>query len=220
MMRVKVNQIEINYEIFGKGDPLILLHGNQEDYHIYDELIEKLKDNFTIYAIDSRNHGQSGRSIDFSYDAMTQDIYQFIRQLKINKPHIIGFSDGGIIGLKLSIFAPNLLNKLIICGVNYHVKGLNKKIRKELKLEYKENMSPYIKLMIDEPQIRKKDIKKISLKTLILIGEKDVIKPKHTMKLHNMIKRSKLIILENETHDSFVVHSTKLAPYIIDFTKK
>ena len=219
-MRVKVNQIEINYEIFGKGQPLIMLHGNQEDFHIYDELIEILKDNFTIYAIDSRNHGLSGKSIDFSYDAMTQDVYQFIRQLKINKPHILGFSDGGIIGLKLSIFAPNLIDKLIICGVNYHPKGLNKKIIKALKNEYIEDKSPYIKLMLEEPKIRKKDIKKVTLKTLILVGEKDVIKTKHTLKLHQMLKKSKLIILENETHDSFVVHSTKLAPYIMEFTKK
>ena len=219
-MRIKVNQLELHYEIFGQGEPLLLLHGNQEDYHIFDELIEQLKDNFMIYAIDSRNHGQSGRSIDFSYDSMTQDIYQFIRHLKINKPHILGFSDGGIIGLKLAILAPNLVNKLIICGVNYKPKGLNKKIRKELLIEYKENMSPYIKLMLDEPVIRKKDIKSVTLKTLILVGEKDVIKPKHTLKLHHMLEKSKLVILEDETHDSFVVHSTKLAPYIRDFTKK
>lgn len=219
-MRVKVNQMELHYEIFGQGVPLLLLHGNQEDYHIFDELIEQLKDDFMIYAIDSRNHGQSGRSIDFSYDTMTQDIYQFIRHLKINKPHVLGFSDGGIIGLKLAILAPNLMNKLIICGVNYKPKGLNKKIRKELLKEYKENMSPYIKLMLDEPVIRKKDIKSVTLKTLILVGEKDVIKPKHTLKLHHMLEKSKLAILEDETHDSFVVHSTKLAPYIKDFTKK
>lgn len=219
-MRIKINQIEIHYEVFGKGQPLILLHGNQEDYHIFDELIEELKEEFLIYAIDSRNHGQSGKSIHFSYDIMTQDVYQFIRQLKINKPHILGFSDGGIIGLKLAIFSPNLLDKLMICGVNYHPKGLNKKIRKALKNEYKEHLSPYIKLMLDEPHIRKKDIKKVMLKTLILVGDKDVIKPKHTLKLHQMLKKSRLIILENETHDSFVVHSTKLAPYIIDYTKK
>jgi pimeloyl-ACP methyl ester carboxylesterase len=173
-----------------------------------------------IYAIDSRNHGESGRSIDFSYNAMTQDVYQFIRHLKINKPHILGFSDGGIIALKLAILSPNLLSKVIVCGVNYKPKGLNKKIRKALKKEYQENMSPYIKLMLDEPKFKKSDLKSIPLKTLILVGDHDVIKPKHTLKLHNMIKRSKLIILENETHDSFVVHSTKLKPYILDFIKK
>jgi pimeloyl-ACP methyl ester carboxylesterase len=219
-MHIKVNQIDINYEIFGQGEPLILLHGNQEDYHIFDELIESLKNNFMIYAIDSRNHGQSGRSIDFSYDTMTQDIYQFIRHLKINKPHILGFSDGGIIALKLAIVSPNLLNKVMVCGVNYKPKGLNKAVRKELKKAYEEDMSPYIKLMLDEPKFKKKDLKNISLKTLILVGSKDVIKPKHTLKLHNFIKRSKLIILEDETHDSFVVHSTKLKPYIIEFINK
>ena len=219
-MHIKVNQMDIHYEIFGQGEPLILLHGNQEDYHIFDELIDVLKEDFMIYAIDSRNHGRSGRSIDFSYDTMTQDIYQFIRHLKINKPHIFGFSDGGIIALKLAIVSPNLLNKVIVCGVNFRPNGLNKKIRKALKKEYEEDMSPYIKLMLDEPRFKKKDLKSITLKTLILVGDKDVIKPNHTLKLHHFIKRSKLIILEDETHDSFVVHSTKLKPYILDFIKK
>ena len=80
-MKINANQVELNYEVYGQGEPLILLHGNQEDMHIFDELIQSIKDEFTIYAID-RNHGKSSKSIHFSYDDLTQDVYQFIRALK------------------------------------------------------------------------------------------------------------------------------------------
>lgn len=220
MMKIKVNEVELSYEIYGQGAPLILLHGNQEDAHIFDELIDALASDFLIYAIDSRNHGKSSKSIQVSYDMMVQDVYQFIRTLKINKPHLLGFSDGGIIGLKLAIYAPNLLDKLIVCGANYHPKGLVKHSRKALKREYREHKHPLIKLMINEPKIRKEELKSISNKTIIIAGEHDVIKLKHTNKMHQLINDSKLIILKDHTHDSYIIHSNLLKPYIIDHLKK
>lgn len=219
-MKINANQVELNYEVYGQGEPLILLHGNQEDMHIFDELIQSIKDEFTIYTIDSRNHGKSSKSIHFSYDDMTQDVYQFIRALKINKPHILGFSDGGIIGLKLAIFAPNLMNKLIVCGSNYKPKGLTKQVRKELKIEYKQYQSPFIKLMLKEPKIKKKDLKNILNPVLIVVGSNDCIKEKHTLKMHHFLKHSNLKVIEDHTHDSYIVHQDLLKPDIINFLKK
>lgn len=219
-MRISVNEVELNYEVYGHGKPLILLHGNEENMHIFDELITSLKDDFLIYAVDSRNHGKSSKSIHFSYDDMAQDIYQFIRVLKINKPHILGFSDGGITALKLAIYAPNLVDKLMVCGVNYRPKGLNKEVRKELKADYKNHHSPFIKLMLKEPKIKHKDLKHLINQVLIFVGSKDCIKVKHTEKMHHLIKHSKLEILDQHTHDSYIVHQDLLKPYILDFTKK
>lgn len=56
-MKITVNNININYEIYGEGKPIILLHGNSETHHIFDVLVEKLKENYKVYAIDSRCHG-------------------------------------------------------------------------------------------------------------------------------------------------------------------
>ena len=60
-MFIHVNGVHLFYEKQGTGKPLILLHGNEEDHRIFDEAIELLKKHYTVYAVDSRGHGQSAR---------------------------------------------------------------------------------------------------------------------------------------------------------------
>ena len=58
-MKILVNNVNLYYEEYGNGQPIILLQGNQETHEIFDKLIDKLKDNYKVYAIDSRCHGKS-----------------------------------------------------------------------------------------------------------------------------------------------------------------
>jgi len=118
LMIIRVNNIDLFYEKSGNGKPLILLHGNGEDHHIFDKISEKLRQDYTLYAIDSRNHGQSVKTNDYSYDTMAEDIYCFIRELDLEKVHIIGFSDGAIISLILAMKHSEILDKMALLGVN------------------------------------------------------------------------------------------------------
>ena len=84
-MEILVNNVKLYYEECGSGKPIILLHGNQESHEIFDKLIDKLKDNYKVYAIDSRCHGKSENPIDISYDLMCDDIIDFIKKLHIGE---------------------------------------------------------------------------------------------------------------------------------------
>lgn len=216
-MNIKLTHVNINYEVYGKGKPLILLHGNQEDLHIFDCLIKSLQDSYQIYALDSRNHGKSSKHIDISYDVMASDLFEFIKALNINKPTLLGFSDGGVIALKLAIIAPNLLDKMILCGTNYNYKGLEKSTYKDILRAYKLSNNSLLKLMLKYPKIPKTKLKKINLETLIIVGKNDVIKLKHTQKLHHLIKKSKLIILDSKSHDDYIVDKDDLKSIIKKF---
>ena len=112
-MNINVNNVNLYYEVYGEGTPIILVHGNSETHQIFDALINKLKDNYKVYAVDSRCHGKSEDTKEISYDLMAEDMIEFIRKLKINKPIFYGFSDGGIVGLLIAIKEPKLLSKLI-----------------------------------------------------------------------------------------------------------
>lgn len=209
-MKILVNNVNLYYEEYGNGQPIILLHGNQETHEIFDKLIDKLKDNYKVYAIDSRCHGKSENPIDISYDLMCDDIIEFIKKLNIQKPILYGFSDGGIVGLLIAIKEPNLLSNLIISGANIIPDVLTFFDNMITKLFYFFTRSKYIKMMLDEPNIPLRDLKKINIPVHVLAGEKDVIKYEHTKLIADNISNSTLEIIKNENHGSYIIHSDKL----------
>ena len=209
-MKILVNNVNLYYEEYGNGQPIILLHGNQETHEIFDKLIDKLKDNYKVYAIDSRCHGKSENPIDISYDLMCDDIIEFIKKLNIQKPILYGFSDGGIVGLLIAIKEPNLLSNLIISSANITPDVLTFFDNMITKLFYFFTRSKYIKMMLDEPNIPLRDLKKINIPVHVLAGEKDVIKYEHTKLIADNISNSTLEIIKNENHGSYIIHSDKL----------
>lgn len=215
-MNIKVNNINLNYEEYGSGRPIILLHGNSESLKIFDKLIEKLKKNYKVYAIDSRCHGKSEKTSELSYDLMVDDIIAFIKVKKIHKPILYGFSDGGIIGLLIAIKEPQLLGKLIISGANLNPGGIKKGVLLWCRLGYYITRNKLFKMMIKEPNIEIKELNKIDIPTYILVGEKDVIKQEHTELIASNIKNACLEIISNENHGSYIIHSEK----IYDIIKK
>lgn len=209
-MKINVNNININYEVCGEGKTIILLHGNSETHHIFDVLVEKLKENYKVYAIDSRCHGDSDNPQDISYDLMTRDVIEFIKKLKIEKPILYGFSDGGIIGILIAIRERELLSKLIISGANIYPSGMKKSMLYLSKIIYFFTRNKLFKMMIKEPNIKIEDLRKIKTPTVVLAGEKDVILSEHTKLIADNINGSTLEIIPNENHGSYIINSNKL----------
>ncbi len=214
-----LKNIKLYYNKVGSGKPLILLHGNQENHHIFDELAFELKDFFTLYMVDSRNHGYSEMTSEFSYDIMADDIISFIEELKIEKPSLLGFSDGGVVGLKIAIKKPYLLSNLIVCGANLSPSCFTKKTLNAMLKAYQEEPSPYLKLMLEEPQIKLKDLNHMKIRTLIIAGQFDVIKKRHTELIHRHIKDSSLIFMKGHDHYNYIVHQDLLKKIIFDYIK-
>lgn len=209
-MKINVNNININYEVYGEGNPIILLHGNSENHHIFNKLIEKLKTNYRVYAIDSRCHGESEKTKEISYDLMAEDTIEFIKKLKIEKPIFYGFSDGGIIGLLIAIQEPELLSKLIISGANLNPSGMKKSMLVFSKIVYFLTRNKLFKMMIKEPDIKVEDLRKIKVPTVVLAGQDDAIKEEHTKLISNSIPDSTLEIIPNENHGSYIINSDKI----------
>jgi pimeloyl-ACP methyl ester carboxylesterase len=216
-MKIKLSEVELNYEVFGSGKPLIFLHGNGEDLSIYEALSEKLKETYTLYLVDSRNHGRSSKHIHVSYQAMADDMIEFIEVLSLNQPYLFGFSDGGIIGLLIAMKRPDMLGKLAIAGANLTPKGLRIKVIKAMEKVYQKTKDPLYLMMLSEPQIAFADIEKITIPTLILAGEKDMIRLQHTQAIAHHIKQSTLIIMKDRNHDNYVVHQSELKEICIEF---
>lgn len=217
IMKLYINNVKLYYEVYGKGPSLIMLHGNGETHNIFDKAINILKDYFTIYAIDTRGHGNSSKIDDYHYDDMVEDMYQFITQLEIDKPIVYGFSDGGIIGLLLASKYPTLLSRLIVSGANTSPNGLKnilKKFYEVVNFFVKDNK---VIMMLNEPDISASMLNKINIPTLILAGSNDIIKRSDTEFMADNIVDSKVKIIKHKGHGNYIVHKKDIAFIIIDF---
>lgn len=216
-MFINVNNIRLYYEKTGEGNPLILLHGNEENHLIFDEAIEKLKKYYTVYALDSRGHGQSDKVSDYHYQDMASDIKSFIKQLDLKHVTFMGSSDGAIVGLIVASDEPELIENLILAGVNVKPNGVIDEVYQDMKNQYQKTRNPLIKLMLEEPNISNKQLHQVTAKTLLLAGSDDLIKLDHIERISKHIKESKFVILDGEDHSSYIIHNDKIARIIIQY---
>jgi pimeloyl-ACP methyl ester carboxylesterase len=115
---------KIFYGVHGKGEPVILLHGGMGNGDHFSSQVLALRDTFQVIAIDSRGHGRSSLPKGkLSYHVMAGDVVAVMDKLKLERAAIVGWSDGGSIGLDLAILQPDRVSRLFIVGTNYDSKG-------------------------------------------------------------------------------------------------
>lgn len=205
----------LHYQQWGSGPPLILLHGNGEDLTIFNEAAQVLSERFCVYALDLPGHGRSHRPQVLHYRHIAQAIRSFIRSLGLDKPYLYGFSDGGIIGLMLAIDSPHLLSKLVISGANLEPEGLRLFTRMSTAVRCRLTGSEKAQMMLSEPYISTQSLGSITVPTFVTAGQFDCIKPAHTRLIAASIPGSRLDIFPGQLHGSYVVHSPKIAQYLL-----
>ena len=219
-MNIEVNGITLEYSKSGSGEPLILLHGNGEDHHIFDKITEKLKDKFTVYAVDSRNHGKSSMTDDYSYETMAEDVVSFIKALKLEKVYVTGFSDGAVISLFIALNNPELIKKMALLGVNLKPSDFKKNCYEYVKKEYEKTKNPLFKLMLEEPDIELERLAGIEIPSLIIAGEDDIFYRKTFTDIAETMPHTELLIMKGHNHDSYITGNDLLYPDLCSFFGK
>ena len=119
--RVQVGDISMYYEVYGKGEPLILLHGGYGSSEMMGGMIEAFSKKYQVIAVDSRSQGRTSDSDEkeLTYAQMALDVNGFMDALQIKKAKFVGWSDGGDIALELAIVHPEKMDKAVILGSNF-----------------------------------------------------------------------------------------------------
>ncbi|MCR5448855.1 MAG: alpha/beta hydrolase [Solobacterium sp.] len=211
-----MEQVTISYTVKGSGRPLILLHGNSEDHTIFKEAADVLANYFTVYTPDSRCHGQSTDTDELHYRDMADDMIRFMERLDLRDVIFTGFSDGGIVGL-IAAAKSDRITSLITCGANVTPYGVAPWLRLMIKCVYAATKDKKMGLMLKEPDITDEELQSIKAETLVCAGSKDLVKLSETEHIASAIPGAKILILPDETHTSYTVHSTKLADIILNF---
>lgn len=117
---VEANGIKIHYVEEGEGPPLLLIHGGGLTAKSWQGLAKEASRYFRVIMPDSRGHGLTNNPQGtFSYDLMAEDMAAFVKALKLEKPLVMGYSDGGMVVLKLASRYPDLARAAIVGGATH-----------------------------------------------------------------------------------------------------
>jgi pimeloyl-ACP methyl ester carboxylesterase len=121
---VEVGGGRIFYAVYGKGPPVVLLHGGLGNSAHFGFQMPALVDRFQVIAIDSRGQGRSTiGNVAITYDQMATDVIAVLDKLEVKRASVVGWSDGGEIALKLGIAFPERVDRLFVFGANYDASG-------------------------------------------------------------------------------------------------
>jgi esterase len=109
--------IKLNFETFGAGKPVIVLHGLFGSARNWRSIAKQLSETHQVFTIDLRNHGESGHSDSMYYMEMMEDIKQFLHDKHLRKVSLIGHSLGGKIAMTFALNYPEMLEKLIVLDI-------------------------------------------------------------------------------------------------------
>ncbi|MCL8008956.1 alpha/beta hydrolase [Gelidibacter japonicus] len=215
---VELNGAKIYYEEYGNGEPLLLIHGNGANIKSMENQIEYFKSKYRVIIADNRGHGKSELKTDsLTYTQITKDWDGLVNYLKLDSINILGWSDGGIIALKMGISKQSKIKKIIAMAANLrpdttavHSWAPNGVMKSEIlakkmiakgdtSRDWKLKLQHY-GLLLNQPNISHDDLKKITVPVLIVAGDRDIIKNEHSVEIFEQLSKGQLCIMAGSTH--------------------
>lgn len=204
----------------GPGTPLLLLHGGLSNS---DELLNSigigLAERFRVVAFDRRGHGfTADTDADFHYADMAAETIRVLEQVVDGPAHLVGWSDGGIVALLVALKRPDLVNKLVVIGANYHFDGVmpaemdpESPLAQALGKAYMERspdgpghlevvLSKSLKMFSAEPTLTTADIAQIAQPVLVVVGDDDLVALPHTVSLYEALPEGQLAVVPGASH--------------------
>ena len=122
--RVGVNGIELGYETYGSGDPLILLHGGFGSVEMFGQNVELLATGREVVGVDLQSHGRSPASDrEMRFETMADDVAELIRALGFERAAVMGFSLVGAVALRTGIQHPEVVERLVLVSTPFRRAG-------------------------------------------------------------------------------------------------
>lgn len=216
-----VNGIAMHYATFGAGDPVLLIHGGLGHADLWASQVTDLAQDHLVIVADSRGHGRSSRTAEpFGYDLMASDYLALLDYLKIDKVDLVGWSDGGIIGLDIAMNHPERLNRLFAHAANITPDGVDPGVAEDavfgaygtkMGADYArlsptpDQFGPFVtqisEMWATQPNWTDAQVGTITVPTAVVLGEYDeAITRAHAEHMASVIPGAELVILPGVSH--------------------
>lgn len=239
--RADLNGISLYYETYGAGDPVLVLHGGTAFIETMHHQISALAEDHFVVAPDSRAHGRSSDADDvpLTYAQMADDMIALLDLLNIERADIVGWSDGGNVGLDMTIRYPSRVNRLVTYGSNFHFSGTGGEIADLADPDavqwapvrsFYEDVAPdpahwpvFLAKVLDMwrayPTFSVADLSGIRSPVLVMAGEFDSILDAHTREMAAAIPGSSLMIVAGQNHYAPLMAPETVTPHVVEFLK-
>lgn len=111
------HKMQLHYQSYGQGRPLIVLHGLFGSSTNWNSLSKALADRYCVLAVDQRNHGSSPHSDDLSYALLADDLHEFMQQQQLQSAYLLGHSMGGKTVMEFSLRYPAAVERLVVVDI-------------------------------------------------------------------------------------------------------
>jgi pimeloyl-ACP methyl ester carboxylesterase len=239
---VKVGDLNTWYDEHGGGEPLVLLHGGLSTNETWARQMPDFSAHFRVIAPERRGHGHTpDLEGPLSYDDMAADTIGFLDVVVGRSAHLVGWSDGGIVGLLVAMARPDLVRNLVAISANFDTSGGAPGATEALtsitpdrddlavfRTSY-EAASPdgpkhwpvvvakFQEMISTQPNVTVEQLGRISAPTLVLAGDDDLISLEHTAALFHAIPNSELGIVPGTSHALLMEKPELLNRLILDF---
>ena len=198
--------IQLHYTLCGSGEPLLLLHGNGEDGSYFAHQLEDFSHEFLVCAIDTRGHGESPMgTAPFTLDQFAEDLLHFMDAHEIESADILGFSDGGNIALLFALRYPERVKRLILNAAHLYPEGLEPWLLQSFWDSYKaakqsdtpeaRKEAQLLELMLNGPHIDPAALHELTIPTLVIVGDQDLILEEHTRLIAASLPNARLTVI-------------------------
>jgi pimeloyl-ACP methyl ester carboxylesterase len=237
---VQATDAKIYYEVYGKGQPVVLLHGGLFGSTIeMTDMIEKLKKNYQVIAISTRGHGKSELGKEpVTLEQRANDAMAVINAVTKDSVIVIGFSDGGYAAYQLAALYPNKVKKMVVMGAGELYPGLREFnftakqamemdkpfIEQQLKLMPEpnrlEDMFAGVCACYNKLTVGKDLLGTIKCPVLVMAGDRDNGNTvEHVVNAARMIPKNQICIIPNTGHGCFLENFEAAWTSIIPFLK-
>ena len=232
-----VNGIRIWYAAFGRGEPVLLLHGGLANSNYWGNQVPALARSYRVIVMDSRGHGRSTRDErPYGYYLMASDVLGLMDFLKVSKTAVVGWSDGAILGLDIAIHHPERLTKLFAFAANSdpsavaniaHSPVFNAYIARAGKEyqalsptpdQYKSFLGQISKMWETQPNFTADELRSITVPVWIVDADHDeAIKRENTELMASQIPNAGLLLQPEVSHFSFLQDPEQFTSDVLHF---
>lgn len=210
---VKANGLEYYYEISGKGEPLLLLHGGLGSIDMYKPILPAFAEHRQVIAVDLQGHGRTALGTrKISLPDLGDDMAVILKELGVQNVDVLGYSFGGGVAFRLAVQHPQMVRRLVLVSAGFTSEGFYPELRemqKQVGAAMAEQMKPtpmyqsYVAVapkpddfprllqamgdLMRTPYDYSADVKKLTMPTMLVFGDSDMYRPEHVIEFYKLL---------------------------------